>query len=327
MRSCSERSSGDAIAAETYPAADAANRAFAMPTTASGVKPNFVCGSSSGADAPNMFFLTTPFIRGSSSRGAGRLCVGTSGVSSSRALQSGAGARSSVRDVGGDDAGDEVFGAEEQRWADRYGLLFLLIVVSLILSAANTTWLKVVAIVLQGGVVLFAFLAARAGRHAWRLAIVLVPVGVIVGIAGRIGGGSQPAELVAAIVSVVLPAAAIVALARRIMKEPFVSGRSVLGLLSVYLLIGMTFAATYVTIAVASEEPFFAQAEHAEPVDFTYFSFVTLATVGYGDFTAANPMPRMLAAIEGLTGQLYLVTVVAVAVSRVRTRREPPPGG
>jgi voltage-gated potassium channel len=230
--------------------------------------------------------------------------------------------------VGGGDAGvEEVFGAEEQRWADRYGLLFLLIVVSLILSAANTTWLKVVAIVLQGGVVLFAFLAARAGRHAWRLAIVLVPVGVIVGIAGRIGGGSQPSELVAAIVSVVLPTAAIVALARRIMKEPFVSGRSVLGLLSVYLLIGMTFAATYVTIAVASEEPFFAQAEHAEPVDFTYFSFVTLATVGYGDFTAANPMPRMLAAIEGLTGQLYLVTVVAVAVSRVRTRREPPPGG
>jgi hypothetical protein len=150
---------------------------------------------------------------------------------------------------------------------------------------------------------------------------------VIVGIAGQIGGGSQPAELVAAIVSVVLPAAAIVALARRIMKEPFVSGRSVLGLLSVYLLIGMTFAATFVTIAVASGEPFFAQTKHAEPVDFTYFSFVTLATVGYGDFTAANPLPRMLAAIEGLTGQLYLVTVVAVAVSRVRTRREPPPGG
>jgi hypothetical protein len=109
--------------------------------------------------------------------------------------------------------------------------------------------------------------------------------------------------------------------------EPYVSGRTVLGLLSVYLLIGMTFAAMFVVIAVVSGEPFFVQTDHAQPVDFTYFSFVTLATVGYGDFTAANPMPRMLAAIEGLTGQLYLVTVVAVAVSRVRTRREPPPGG
>ena len=105
------------------------------------------------------------------------------------------------------------------------------------------------------------------------------------------------------------------------------SGRTILGLLSVYLLIGMTFAALFTTIAVISDEPFFVETKTAEPVDFTYFSFVTLATVGYGDLTAANPMPRMLSAIEGLAGQLYLVTVVAVAVSRVRPRRQPPEEG
>ena len=131
----------------------------------------------------------------------------------------------------------------------------------------------------------------------------------------------------AASVNLLLPAAAILVLGRRIVMEPYVSGRTVLGLLSVYLLIGMTFAATYITTAVVSDEPFFVQTDHAQPVAFTYFSLVTLATVGYGDFTAANPMPRMLAAIEGLTGQLYLVTVVAVAVSRVRTRRDRSPEG
>ena len=221
---------------------------------------------------------------------------------------------------------DDAFTAEEARWADRYGLLFLLILVALVLTAANTTWLKIAAVLVQGGVVLFAFLAARVGRRAWRLAIVLVPLAVILGIAGRFGD-SRPAETVAATISLVLPAAAIVALGRRIVVEPFVSSRTIIGLLCVYLLIGMTFAATYITIAVVSEEPFFVQTDHAQPVDFTYFSLVTLATVGYGDFTAANPMPRMLAAIEGLTGQLYLVTVVAVAVSRVRTRRDQPPAG
>ena len=219
---------------------------------------------------------------------------------------------------------DEAFTIEEARWADRYGMLFLLILLSLLLSAANTTWLRIVAVLVQGGVVLFAFLVARAGRRAWRLAIVLVPLAVVLGIVGRLGD-SRPAEAVAAAVNLVLPAAAIVVLVRRIVVEPFVSGRTVLGLLCVYLLIGMTFAATFILIAVVSGEPFFVQTKHAEPVDFTYFSFVTLATVGYGDFTAANPMPRMLAAIEGLTGQLYLVTVVAVAVSRVRTRRDSSP--
>ena len=221
---------------------------------------------------------------------------------------------------------DDPFIAEEARWADRYGLLFLLILLSLVLTAANTTWLKIAAVLVQGGVVLFAFLAARAGRRAWRVAVVLVPLAVILGIAGRFGD-SRGAETVAAAMNLVLPAAAIVVLGRRIVLEPFVSSRTIIGLLCVYLLIGMTFAATYITIAVVSGEPFFVQTDHAQPVDFTYFSLVTLATVGYGDFTAANPMPRMLAAIEGLTGQLYLVTVVAVAVSRVRTRRDRSPEG
>jgi hypothetical protein len=221
---------------------------------------------------------------------------------------------------------DDPFIAEEARWADRYGLLFLLILLSLVLTAANTKWLKIAAVLVQGGVVLFAFLAARAGRRAWRVAVVLVPLAVILGIAGRFGD-SRPAEAVSAVMNLVFPVAAIVALGRRIVVEPFVSSRTIIGLLCVYLLIGMTFAATYITIAVVSGEPFFVQTDHAQPVDFTYFSLVTLATVGYGDLTAANPMPRMLAAIEGLTGQLYLVTVVAVAVSRVRTRRDRSPEG
>jgi Ion channel len=216
---------------------------------------------------------------------------------------------------------DEAITTEESRWDDRYGALFVLIIGALVLTAANTKWLKIGAVLAQGCVVLFAFLVARAPRRAWRVAIVLVPLAVILGIVGRLGD-SKPSEIMAAGVNLILPVAAILVLGRRIVKEPYVSGRTVLGLLSVYLLIGMTFAATYILIAVVSGEPFFAQTKNAQPVDFTYFSFVTLATVGYGDFTAANPLPRMLAAIEGLSGQLYLVTIVAVAVSRVRTRRD-----
>ena len=145
---------------------------------------------------------------------------------------------------------------------------------------------------------------------------------MILGIVGHVSE-SRSADSITAVIYVILPVAAIVVLVRRIVEDlPSVSARTILGLLSVYLLMGMTFAALFATIAVISDEPFFAETKTAEPVDFTYFSFVTLSTVGYGDFTAANPMPRMLSAIEGLMGQLYLVTVVAVAVSRVRPRRE-----
>ena len=222
---------------------------------------------------------------------------------------------------------EEEITTEASRWDNRYGALFVLILLSMLLSTANTPWLKVVAIIVLGATVLFAFLVSKAPRRAWRLATVLVPIAVNLGIVGHVSE-SGFAESITAVVCVILPVAAIVVLVRRIVEDlPSVSARTILGLLAVYLLMGMTFAALFATIAVISDEPFFAQTKTAEPVDFTYFSFVTLSTVGYGDLTAANPMPRMLSAIEGLLGQLYLVTVVAVAVSRVRRRGSQPPEG
>lgn len=208
------------------------------------------------------------------------------------------------------------------RWDDRYGALLLLILATMLLTAANTGWLEITAFLVLGGTVLFALLVSRAGLRTWRLAVILIPLAVILGIVGRLGDARGP-RLIAAIVSFILPIVAIGALIRRMITDRAVSSRTILGLLCVYLLIGVAFAALYSTISIASQEPFFVQTHHALPVDYTYFSFVTLATVGYGDFTAANPLPRMLTAIEGLSGQLYLVTVVAVAVSHwVRRDRD-----
>ncbi|MBN1852246.1 MAG: two pore domain potassium channel family protein [Pirellulales bacterium] len=42
-----------------------------------------------------------------------------------------------------------------------------------------------------------------------------------------------------------------------------------------------------------------------------YFSFITLATVGYGDITPTTPLTRTLAWIEAITGQFYLAVIVA----------------
>ena len=62
------------------------------------------------------------------------------------------------------------------------------------------------------------------------------------------------------------------------------------------------------------------QTNHASIQDFLYFSFVTQTTVGYGDFTAAGDLGRALCVVEALVGQLYLVTIIAVLVSRMAGR-------
>jgi hypothetical protein len=52
-------------------------------------------------------------------------------------------------------------------------------------------------------------------------------------------------------------------------------------------------------------------------VDYLYFSFASLTTVGYGDLTAAHDVSRILAVSEALIDQLYLVTVLALLVGNV----------
>ena len=63
-------------------------------------------------------------------------------------------------------------------------------------------------------------------------------------------------------------------------------------------------------------EPFFVSTTHPTDVDYLYFSFSTLATVGFGDLVAGTNLGRMLAVTEALFGQMYLVTIVALLVGK-----------
>jgi ion channel len=71
---------------------------------------------------------------------------------------------------------------------------------------------------------------------------------------------------------------------------------------------------------VIGSPDFFAQGTDGSRALRLYFSYVTLATLGYGDYTPATNLGHMLAVSEALIGQLYLVTVVAVLVTRLRIR-------
>ena len=46
-----------------------------------------------------------------------------------------------------------------------------------------------------------------------------------------------------------------------------------------------------------------------------YFSFITLATLGYGDITPAADIARMLAMLEAMTGTLFVGVMIARLVS------------
>jgi hypothetical protein len=103
-----------------------------------------------------------------------------------------------------------------------------------------------------------------------------------------------------------------------------VTVQSVMAALSIYVVLGMFFASAASAVSAFSGLPYFAGQATANSADYTYFSFITLATVGYGDFVPVLRLGRALAVLEGLTGQLYLVTVVALIVGNLTLGRRNP---
>jgi hypothetical protein len=108
-----------------------------------------------------------------------------------------------------------------------------------------------------------------------------------------------------------------VAIAAGAVAQNEVNSRSVAGAICVYMLFGMLFMFLYGVLATLGHAPFFAQGTDGTRSTRLYFSYTTLATLGYGDYTAAANLGRSLAVLEALIGQLYLVTVVAVIVTRL----------
>jgi voltage-gated potassium channel Kch len=53
-----------------------------------------------------------------------------------------------------------------------------------------------------------------------------------------------------------------------------------------------------------------------------YFSFVTLATLGYGDVVPVTPPARSLATLEAVGAQMYLAVLIARLVSLHANRSE-----
>jgi hypothetical protein len=130
-------------------------------------------------------------------------------------------------------------------------------------------------------------------------------------------------RLTNSIVVLFAPPTIILGVTRRLRRpNPFLD--AVVGVLCVYLLLGMFFSSVYGAVDHLGGKPFFAQGTGATIAHCTYFSFTTLATIGYGDLTAASNVGHTLSVTEGPIGQIYLVTIVSVIVSNVGRRRTPP---
>ena len=89
---------------------------------------------------------------------------------------------------------------------------------------------------------------------------------------------------------------------------------------SIYLLLGMLWFALYSAIDAFYPGSFLYNTalgiDHRS--ELLYFSLVTLSTIGYGDIVPLHGEVRILAALEGVTGVLYVAITVALLVNAYR---------
>ena len=91
---------------------------------------------------------------------------------------------------------------------------------------------------------------------------------------------------------------------------------------NIYLLLALLWATLYLAIDALSPGSIRMVSDQADrQTELLYFSLVTLSTIGYGDIVPLSGLARIVTAMEGVTGVLYVAITVALLVGRFR--REP----
>ncbi len=218
---------------------------------------------------------------------------------------------------------DQLSERERTKIEGRFGIVLVLLIVAVFfsISAPDGPWAQLLITVVLATSLSIAMLASGVRRkvvRAW-LGVAVLGVGASIFIAltqePRAAGGYL------AVTSLLLTLVTMGTLARRLWRHAEISVLTVLGALCIYVLLGLSFAFVFEAVGNLGSQPFFASQETATRSDYMYFSFITMASVGYGDLTPQGGVGRALAVTEGLLGQIYLVTAVAALVGNLGRAR------
>jgi len=225
------------------------------------------------------------------------------------------------------DAGDSLAGGldlgrrPKERWsgflgriANAFGMVFVLVVATYIVGSlvSYSGWGGVVLLALTGACATVALATAGTAVGRVRVAAGLAATAVVLGIVGAAAGGQAPWGVAALIQALLLVIAAFKVLGA-VLGEREVGFRTILGAISVYVILGLLFTFVYAGLDRFQAGQFFGQP--IQTGDFLFFSITTLTTTGYGNLVPAAQPGRMLSGLEMLIGQIFLVTLIAGLVS------------
>ncbi len=209
----------------------------------------------------------------------------------------------------------------KRKLSDRLFFLFVSLVTIVVLSpffSGNLLGQSII-YVLTAAACISTVYGLRLGRLPMIITVLLGILSVVVGGISLVLHGPVPTAL-AVLIAAVFYGYLISLLIRYIIKAEEVTADILYGSVCVYLLIGIVFAMIYRFIDLLNPDAFLSAVDRAPSIsgiqpDFTYFSFVTLTTLGYGDIQPVSGYARTFAFLEAITGTLYVAILISRLVS------------
>jgi hypothetical protein len=157
---------------------------------------------------------------------------------------------------------------------------------------------------------------ASAAHERWIRVLLLLGVAFVVSRGIRAVLGVEALLPVSQVLWVLASLLATAATARHALRARVVDAEHIFAALDAYLLAGLIFGVCYWLLEQNWPTSFgAASASDLDLARAIYFSFVTIATLGYGDIVPASDAARGLAILEAVGGQMYLTVLVARLVS------------
>ncbi len=169
-----------------------------------------------------------------------------------------------------------------------------------------------IAVMLLAAAILFATIRiTRASDRSQRTAGFIVGIIAVVGTLSFLVGDSLTIMRAVGVLWVLMVIATPVVVLREVISSERVTLQTIIGAICVYLLFGI--ALTFLAMAIDAWGVFFEEAPRSTA--YVYFAFVTITTVGYGDLSPFSDVARLISVLFAVSGQMYLVIVVARLVS------------
>jgi Ion channel len=212
--------------------------------------------------------------------------------------------------------GGEVWRSRAEGVRDAFGLVLILVLVTYVLTSLldNRGWSAVVLILATSTTSVVALTSSHVRAGFVRGSVLLSALTVLLA-AIAAAADTQVLLNLASLIQICLLAVAMAAVLWRVVSSTEVGSRTILGAISVYTVLGILFTFAFGTIDRIQGGAFFQEVAHPDGSDFIFFSYTTLTTTGYGNLVPAGQPGRMIAGLEMMLGQIFLVTLVAGLVS------------